>query len=391
MFENIIGNNIVVKRLSSEIQNENLPSSILFSGPKFSGKLSLSLELARVLSCKEGAKWNCSCTSCLEHRFLQNPNLLCLGDGEFLSEIYAASQTFKMNSDKASMFLFVRAIRKLLLRFSPVLWETQSAKLSKNLSKFEKIDELLDTLKEDASSQEKEKVVDKIIKVAVDLESSLPNSGISVDQVRSVKNWLYTSNSNNVRVVIFENADTMNSSVRNALLKVLEEPPHNTYLILLTSNKSAIMPTILSRVRSYSLPPRDLSQSTQIISKIFRSQEYSQISLDDFFLINLGLRGDNILGDAKEFLNTVLASHRDSFLYPSEIVAKYSDQNLFLPFMNKLLLAIAGLIRDEDDGGFVFLADKWTKLINTSVLLVNTYNVNLKNTLEKLFFDMKNR
>lgn len=42
--------------------------------------------------------------------------------------------------------------------------------------------------------------------------------------------------------------DTFRNEAQNALLKVLEEPPKNVVFIILTTSKSAILPTILSRM-----------------------------------------------------------------------------------------------------------------------------------------------
>jgi len=51
-----------------------------------------------------------------------------------------------------------------------------------------------------------------------------------------------------LRICIFEQAETMNEHCQNALLKMIEEPlPFNRY-IFLTSDKKAILETILSRV-----------------------------------------------------------------------------------------------------------------------------------------------
>ena len=59
------------------------------------------------------------------------------------------------------------------------------------------------------------------------------------------------------RIFIIEQAESMNIAAQNALLKTLEEPPANTFLILVTSNPELFLPTIRSRcqeVRFVSLP-----------------------------------------------------------------------------------------------------------------------------------------
>lgn len=54
--------------------------------------------------------------------------------------------------------------------------------------------------------------------------------------------------SSNVLKTIILAADKFNIEAQNALLKVLEEPPNNVKFILVTKYKSAILPTILSRL-----------------------------------------------------------------------------------------------------------------------------------------------
>lgn len=51
------------------------------------------------------------------------------------------------------------------------------------------------------------------------------------------------------RVVIIDNADTMNRNAQNALLKILEEPPSNALLVLICHRLGAMIPTIRSRCR----------------------------------------------------------------------------------------------------------------------------------------------
>jgi DNA polymerase-3 subunit delta' len=57
------------------------------------------------------------------------------------------------------------------------------------------------------------------------------------------------------RVFIIEDADYMNDQAANALLKVLEEPPANTHLILTTTNPSALLATIRSRCQAIRFAP----------------------------------------------------------------------------------------------------------------------------------------
>ena len=64
------------------------------------------------------------------------------------------------------------------------------------------------------------------------------------------------------RLVIIAEAQAMNAEAANALLKVLEEPPENTTLILTALQKSDLLPTITSRcrhIRFNPLTPEDVA------------------------------------------------------------------------------------------------------------------------------------
>lgn len=71
---------------------------------------------------------------------------------------------------------------------------------------------------------------------------------IAVDAVREVirKAGFHRYDSER-RVVIVDPAESMAEPAANALLKTLEEPPEGTGFILVASNASALLPTIISR------------------------------------------------------------------------------------------------------------------------------------------------
>ncbi len=57
------------------------------------------------------------------------------------------------------------------------------------------------------------------------------------------------------RVYILEQAETLNESAANSLLKVLEEPPHYALFILLATHPARVLPTIVSRSQVIRLRP----------------------------------------------------------------------------------------------------------------------------------------
>ncbi len=67
------------------------------------------------------------------------------------------------------------------------------------------------------------------------------------------------------RVVILQDAHTLNPSAGNALLKALEEPPGNTIFILTTVELSSLMPTIISRCQHVRFRPVDRALLTRTL------------------------------------------------------------------------------------------------------------------------------
>ncbi len=80
---------------------------------------------------------------------------------------------------------------------------------------------------------------------------------ILIDDVRRVVTFmqLKPSQDNGWRVVLIDNADRMNQTAQNALLKILEEPPPRTLLILVAHQAGTLLPTIRSRVQQIMFAP----------------------------------------------------------------------------------------------------------------------------------------
>lgn len=74
---------------------------------------------------------------------------------------------------------------------------------------------------------------------------------ITVEEVRRLKSFFgLSATDGGRRVVIVDTADEMNTNAANALLKLLEEPPANTVMLLISHQPARLLPTILSRCRS---------------------------------------------------------------------------------------------------------------------------------------------
>jgi len=103
---------------------------------------------------------------------------------------------------------------------------------------------------------------------------------IPVDAIRELIDWsVQSSQMDGRKVIIIEPAEAMNSSSSNSLLKTLEEPVANTFIILLSHKKLALLPTIRSRCQTIDMALPDTSEATQWLEQSGCSQSQLMLSL----------------------------------------------------------------------------------------------------------------
>ena len=77
---------------------------------------------------------------------------------------------------------------------------------------------------------------------------------IEISQIRNMINYANKSAFNNKeRIVLIDNAENLNLSSSNALLKIIEEPNENIFFILIFDNNRKIIETIKSRCLKFNL------------------------------------------------------------------------------------------------------------------------------------------
>lgn len=94
-----------------------------------------------------------------------------------------------------------------------------------------------------------------VLRRPYDFKAKKLKSEITVDEVRRLRSFLTLSAGEGWRVVIVDQADELNSSAANALLKSLEEPPARTAFFLVSSAPDRLLPTIRSRCRTLACNP----------------------------------------------------------------------------------------------------------------------------------------
>jgi len=200
----------VWERFSQIALSGQIGNAYLFSGPAGCGKESLAIRFAQLLNCESSLKTPCdTCPSC--HRF------------------------HKLQHEKLQLIFPLPTVKK---------------------KKDEESDE-----SSPISKSEMELVTDAISKKSEDhfRKIKIPKSTrILIQSVRELRRTLYLKSEPMGRktVLIFD-AHLLSAGqgeAANALLKILEEPPDNTTLILVTDHVELLLPTILSRCQRVGIP-----------------------------------------------------------------------------------------------------------------------------------------
>ncbi|HMA68314.1 MAG TPA: hypothetical protein VKN74_00445 [Candidatus Mcinerneyibacterium sp.] len=130
----------------------------------------------------------------------------------------------------------------------------------------------------------------KIIKLE-DGKSQIPFSSIEEGNEFLIK----TPYSEKSSVLVIEDGEYMNNTAANMLLKILEEPPENSYTILLISNQKQLLSTIVSRCQIYKITKEPVSSLKERIG----NSDFSET--DYVFLHSLdNINYDNII--SKEYI-----------------------------------------------------------------------------------------
>ena len=143
-----------------------------------------------------------------------------------------------------------------------------------------------------------------------------------------------------------DNIETLNISSTNALLKVLEEPPLNTYFILI-NNDRFILPTLKSRCINFKIS-LDHNTSISVVNKILKDDIMKFINKD---LINYYLKPGQIYylieffktqkhnlkdHDLKSFLKLVI---KDNLYKKNTLIKNMIFQYIEFYFRTKVKLA----------------------------------------------------
>ena len=140
------------------------------------------------------------------------------------------------------------------------------------------------------------------------LDSLFSDENIKIENVRNLLVFLRkTTFRSNMKIILIDNAEYLNVNSSNALLKSIEEPPHNTFFFIIHNRSSKILETIKSRCIEFKIF-FNISEKKNIIKKLF-----SQFNFDfDYNNIDKNLY-NNSPGRILNYLDVLYEINRSSF------------------------------------------------------------------------------
>lgn len=133
------------------------------------------------------------------------------------------------------------------------------------------------------------------------------------------------------KICIIQNIEFLNKFSANNLLKILEEPPENTIIILISNNLKDVLETVKSRCCIIKFNILNKNEIFDIIKKqdeliyILSSNKYNKAKelLDKDYL-------DSVINDIKEFLNIIKSLPFERILYIRKILDNKDKLNYYI-------------------------------------------------------------
>ena len=153
---------------------------------------------------------------------------------------------------------------------------------------------------------------------------------ISIDQIRSLKSFLLlTSLKGHGKVGIINPADSMTYPAVNSLLKILEEPPEDTLLILLTDSINKLPNTIVSRVQIITVENPTKQQTLEWLNNSNEAENWNDIiNIFGCSPVLLNKLGHTYLSERIETVSSELHRLLTKKIKPSQLANSWKSEEL---------------------------------------------------------------
>ena len=279
LLSNVLGQKAAKDYLIHAVQDEKVPHALMFHGREGSEKLSLALAFAQYIVCEnKGPADSCNvCPACLKSAKFIHPDI------HFIFPVVKKDGKKREDTISADFLTEWRTTIADHPFFSIIDWMS-----------------------------------------AINAENSQPNINTKEcnDIIQKLGLQSFESNS---KVVIMWLPEYLGKE-GNRLLKLIEEPTENTYILLITEDLSSILATIISRVQMVHVKPftdEEISGLLAERSNISQDQIIQIVSLADG---NMS-KAINILDDTgQDYSNLLFEWIRLSFKSAPEVLVNFVNQ-----------------------------------------------------------------
>lgn len=205
---------------------------------------------------------------------------------------------------------------------------------------------------------------------------------IGIDAVREIKNFLWqTPNKSSRRTVILNDSEYLTPEAQNALLKVTEEPPADSLLILIARDPEMIEPTLSSRVTKIYFAPTNIQEVTEWLKKNKKVKEPEAKRLAELAHGRIGLAARLHENEALKKQYAIAEKLLETKASRSEMIKKVIEPDDFsLPAFLDILISILS----SEARKHVRSRELWHKLLALRAESARL-NLNPRIQLENLF------
>ena len=168
----------------------------------------------------------------------------------------------------------------------------------------------------------------RVIERSFDETKGAYKGALLVDNIREILKFTQsTASMGGWRICIIDDADTMNVQAQNALLKILEEPPHKTLIILVAHRMGRFLPTIRSRLRVFQLSALNINDFNELIAKYDVNTRHKNI-VYALSRGSIGAASEIIESDTLDVIDKFFACLKQAQgkIYDPVMVYAFSDQ-----------------------------------------------------------------
>ncbi|MDO8461056.1 MAG: hypothetical protein Q7S38_01295 [bacterium] len=207
------------------------------------------------------------------------------------------------------------------------------------------------------------------------LEPKESKDKIGIEDVRILQKKMFLKPFRSpIKAALIKNAESLTPEAQNSLLKLIEEPPPNTIIILTASSKDSLLPTILSRCK--------------IIELKDTAHEFSESEISQNLKILMSLSSAGIGEKLK--LAQDLAKNLPAGRQGKEEAIVFLEK-MILVSRQQMLTNIISLPDTQDEPAKSLRADQYLDILKSlqqTHTVLKTTNASPRLTLENLFLNL---